>query len=264
MYLPGFDDAYEKVQDDETPYNELVTTPEKLYLQQISSNIVMELPENFNYIDLGPGTEHKERFIFEAASNAGKNFTYRPVDISDRYLELARIYAEEQGLASKGIRLPFEDVSSNLSAEISNRFVSLGLTYSNYDPVQILSMLKVMANGGQVFINAQIRDRVDLDRLRQIYADVAVPMLAPKLELLGLNINQDMGDVEVTDGIRVWGTVRNINEILEEKGVKSGDKMLLFQSLRPSLEDLEDDVSNQFGEYKMFDTGESFVGVLAK
>ena len=68
-------------------------------------------------------------------------------------------------------------------------------------------------------------------------------MLAPKLELLGLNINQDMGDVEVTDGIRVWGTVRNINEILEEKGVKSGDKMLLFQSLRPSLEDLEDDVS---------------------
>ena len=54
MYLPGFDDAYEKVQDDETPYNELVTTPEKLYLQQISSNIVMELPENFNYIDLGP------------------------------------------------------------------------------------------------------------------------------------------------------------------------------------------------------------------
>ena len=67
-------------------------------------------------------------------------------------MELARIYAEEQGLASKGIRLPFEDVSSNLSAEISNRFVSLGLTYSNYDPVQILSMLKVMANGGQVLL----------------------------------------------------------------------------------------------------------------
>ncbi len=63
------------LQREDDPYAKLITEPERAYLQSIADDIVAELPDGFEYIDLGPGTAHKEQFIFDAARKAGKTFT---------------------------------------------------------------------------------------------------------------------------------------------------------------------------------------------
>jgi hypothetical protein len=264
LYLPGSDERYETVQETDTPYHKLVTAPERSYLQKIAPTIGDELPSGVEYLDLGPGTEHKEQFLFDAFKSQGKSFVYRPVDISKRYLRLATDYAAQQGIPVSGLQSSFEELPTKLVGN-GKRFVSLGLTYSNYAPSEVLPLLKSMAGeGGTVFINAQIRERTDMQALMDIYKGVAHSMTEAKMHLLGLDMERDISSTEVTDEIKVWHGIKNLSPVLEECGAKTGDRILAFQSLRPSLETLESDISRFSGNYKLLDTGESFVGAILK
>lgn len=262
LYLPGSDEIYEDVQNKENPYYEFVTAPERKYLQEIAQDVVKELPEGFDFIDLGPGTEHKEQFIFDAAKAINKTFIYHPVDISRRYLQLVEDHASQQRVPTESLRVSFEEVPKFIISESSKRFVSLGLTYGNYAPDEALKLLKQIAGDGKIFINTQIRDRIDTNVLKTIYEQVVREMSKSKLKLLGLDIDSDVSDIETTDEVKVWLTIKNVPPALETKGVRVGDKMLIFQSLRPTLASLEEDVSKHFSNYKLLDTGGSFVGVL--
>lgn len=265
LYLPGTDDKYEAVQETDTPYHKLVTAPERRYLEGIAPQIVRELPDRFEYIDLGPGTEHKEQFVFDAAKDAGKGMLYRPVDISDRYLKLSSEYAAEQDLEVSPIRSSFEELPGKLGVEATPRFISLGLTYGNYNPTEVLNLLKELKGAeGSVFINSQIQERTDMDAIRNIYAEVAGSMAAEKIRLLGLDPDVDIAEVEATDDVKVWYTLRNTSPKLESLGISAGDRLLVFQSLRPSLESLEKDISALFPDYRLLDTGEPFVGAILK
>ncbi len=108
LYLPQSAKEYESIQETDTSYFHLVTQPEKQYLKNISSSIVKELPNEFAYIDLGPGTEHKEQYIFDEAKIQGKKFTYIPVDINEHFLDIAREYAEGQKIQVKSVLSSFE------------------------------------------------------------------------------------------------------------------------------------------------------------
>lgn len=170
LYMPSGVVEYEAVQNTDTPYYRLVTAPEHEYLQQVASDIVSELPDVFDYIDLGPGTEHKEQFFFDACKAQGKTFTYFPVDISEHFLNLAQTYAEAQNIETKTLKGSFEELPDVLGVSQKPRFVSLGLTFSNYNPVHITNLLKQIAGkNGFIFINAQMRDRTDMLQLRAIY-----------------------------------------------------------------------------------------------
>jgi len=265
LYLPGHDETYEYVQGSENQYNEIVTSPEQKYLDGVASKITEILPIDFDYVDLGPGTEHKEQYIFDELKKQGKHFNYHPVDISERYLEYSSNHAEVQGIKTSPIRSSFEDLPDKLSTTGRNRFVSLGLTYSNYNPSKILSLLKnIRGEKGNIFVNSQIRDRINIDKLRSAYEEIVVDILVPKLKLLGLNIETDLSDIEITDEIKVWYSIKNLNEELEQKGVRLGDRILVVQSLRPTLNSLNDDISKEFDDYELLDTGESFVGVITR
>ena len=265
LYLPGHDETYEYVQSSENQYNEIVTSPEQKYLDGVASKITEILPVDFDYVDLGPGTEHKEQYIFDELKKQGKHFNYHPVDISERYLEYSSNHAEVQGIKTSPIRSSFEDLPDKLSTTGRNRFVSLGLTYSNYNPSKILSLLKnIRGEKGNIFVNSQIRDRINIDKLRSAYEEIVVDILVPKLKLLGLNIETDLSDIEITDEIKVWYSIKNLNEELEQKGVSLGDRILVVQSLRPTLNSLNDDISKEFDDYELLDTGESFVGVITR
>lgn len=219
------------LQSDGNDYNALVTKPEEKYLQDIAQEIVKRLPEKFEFIDLGPGTAGKEKYIFEAAKKFGKKIVYRPVDISKYYLDKSKKYAEIYELEIKPLNCSFEELPDILKDDQNEnqRFVSLGLTVSNFDPKSILTLLKSIAgNNGQIFINSQIRGRLDMERLKKIYSIVNVP------------------------------------ERLARLGVKSGDKFLVFQSLRPTLDELKKQLDDSGMSYELFDTGSSFVGTLLR
>ena len=93
LYISSGVEKYESLQETNTPYFKLVTQPEREYLQSIAKEVVDQLPLDFEYIDLGPGTEHKEQYFFDELKRQGKKFTYIPVDISGHYLALAEEHA---------------------------------------------------------------------------------------------------------------------------------------------------------------------------
>jgi ubiquinone/menaquinone biosynthesis C-methylase UbiE len=263
IYTPGGDEGYEKVQDTENPYHTLVTLPEHEYLRTIAGKVVEELPTNFQFIDLGPGTEHKEQYVFDAIENQGKEIEYIPVDISSKFLALAEKYAKEQGIKTKGVRASFEELPEKLKNQ-GTRFVSLGLTYSNYGPSEILPVLREIAgSGGYFFINAQLRERVPLEKIKAIYSDNIYPILVEKMKLLGI-VDEDIEKKETDNDLKIWFTLKKVPETLALRGVKSGDRMLVMQSLRPTKKQLLSDLS-AFGEaFVLFEEESSFLGVLVR
>lgn len=263
LYISSGAGVYEKLQEVDTPYFKLVTKPEHEYLQSIAKNIADMLPNNFEYIDLGPGTEHKEQFLFDELKKQGKTFTYMPVDISDHFLDVAESHALKQGIPVRKIKASFEELPDLLSKPIIPRFISIGLTFSNYAAQEILELLKKIAGeNGFAFINAQMRDRVDMIELQKVYQDDAVHLVDDKVKLIGLDPDQDITPRIVDDGFRVSCLILQNNKTLENFGIKNGDRLIVFQSLRYTKESLEFELGNF--DHQSFDTGSSFIGTIIK
>lgn len=261
LYVSGGDENYEKTQNVDNPYHQFVTAPETQYLQSIAPRLVGLLPDEFEYINLGPGTEHKEQFFFDEAMRQKKGFRYTPVDISKKFLDLAVNYAVRQGLSTNPLQVSFEELPARLKKSSIPRFVSLGLTYSCYKPEVVLRILRAIAGEkGIVFIDSQIRDRVDMDQIQKIYD--AHWMASVKIRLLGLDPERDVDRWWVDDGVRGWCTLRRTTPELKRRGIVTGTRLLLFYSLRPTRESLNKDISQIFSSYVLLDTDGPFVGVL--
>jgi hypothetical protein len=138
----------------------------------------------------------------------------------------------------------------------------MGLTYTNYTPDKILSLLSTIAGQqGIIFIDAQIRDRVNIAEIIGIYQNQVYTLLEPKIQLLGLG-RSDIAEQWCDDKIQAWFSIKTPNQKLKDLGVKPGDKFFAYYFLRPTKESLETDISNYFKQYTILDTQESFVGVL--
>lgn len=263
LYISSGAEVYEQLQEVDTPYFKLVTKPEHEYLQIIAKNITDVLPNDFEYIDLGPGTEHKEQFLFDELKKQGKVFTYVPVDIGDHFLDIAESHASKQGIPVRKIKAAFEELPELLGRSLVPRFVSIGLTFSNYAPQDILELLKKIAGeNGFAFINAQMRDRVDMVELQKIYQDVAIHLVDDKVRLIGLDPDQGITPRLADDGFRVSCFLLQSNNALVEMGIKNGDKLIVFQSLRYTKESLEGELHDF--NHESFDTGSSFIGTIIK
>lgn len=263
LYVPKATQYYESIQKDGESYGDSITKLETEYLKNIASEVVKELPDDFDYVDLGPGTAYKEQYIFDEAKRVQKRLTYVPVDISSDYLQSAAKHAVDQGIEVVPILSSFEELPELLRKRNTFKFVSIGLTFGNYEPVVILQLLKrIIGSIGYAFINVQMRDRVDMTKMREVYEQI-FPMTYAKLGLLGLS-REDIFHEEVDDGIRIWCTLRRSNPRLESIGVHAGDKLLLLQSLRQTKQSLEETIALEFPTYMLFDHGDPFVGALLK
>lgn len=263
LYNSSGSQIYEQLQEVDTPYFTLVTKPEREYLQSIAQRIASTLPDNFEYIDLGPGTEHKEQLLFDELKKQGKTFTYIPVDISDHFLDIAESHASKQGILVRRIKASFEELPELLGEPHTSRFVSIGLTFSNYQPQDILKLVvDIAGKNGYVFINAQMRDRVDMVELQKVYQDDAIHLVDDKMRLIGLDPIQDITPRLVDDGFYVTCFILRSNSTLEDMHIKNGDKLIVFQSLRYTKDSLEDELCSY--NHESFDTGSSFIGTLIK
>ena len=265
LYTPSGEEQYESIQQGEDPYVKLITEPENKYLQSIASAVVAGLPDVFEYIDLGPGTAHKEQFIFDELKKQGKKCVYRPVDISEHYLSLAVEQVSPQGISVGPLQASFEELPERLGTPMIPRFVSLGLTFGNYFPQDILTLLKAIAGkGGAIFIDVHQRDRARMEDYVELYTGIAFGLTDPKLQLLGLDPKKAVTKRIITDGIQCWYTLRTSTPELEQRGVKSGDRLLMMQSLRQTKDTLETELVASGVAYTLFDTGSPFLGALLK
>lgn len=265
LYVSSGAEVYESIQETNSPYYKLVTKPEREYLASIAKDIINTLPDNFEYIDLGPGTEHKEQFFFDELKKQNKKFTYIPVDISRYYLDLAQKYAANQDIPVKPMQTSFEELPKHLKSTTTPRFVSLGLTFSNYNPEAILPLLQNIAGtNGFAFINAHIRDRIDMPALQKIYALDVLHIADEKLKLIGLDPAQDVTDQTADDGIKFWCTLVKSNDELMKIGMTANDKLLVFQSLRYTKESLEMALNAHSKSFQTFDTTSPFIAALIR
>ncbi len=264
-YVFSSAEEYESIQETDTPYFKLVTKPEHEYLKSIAKNIAEILPNNFEYIDLGPGTEHKEQFLFDELKKQGREFTYIPVDINDHFLDLAENHASKQGIKTRKIKASFEELPEVLGRPTLPRVVSIGLTFVNYDPQEILKLLSNIAGkNGYLFINAQISDRVDMALLKNIYQEDTKALFDEKLKLIGLDPNSDIIERTTDDGIKLWCKILNSNKTLEKLGIFKNDKLMIFQSLRYTKEQLKSELEKTGNKYILFDTRTSFIASVIK
>ena len=256
---------YEKKQESGNPYERLVTTPEKEFLIKIAKDLVSFLPKKFEYIDLGPGTAHKEQYFFDELFKTEKEFIYIPVDIYQRFLEMSATYAADQKIKVDPILSSFEELPEVLtpsSSEDVPRFVSLGLTVYNYHPDDILPLLKKIAGeNGSVFVSIQVRERLDMTEMLKGYTDLDSEYFSEKLKFIGI-APEDLDPLEVDDKISISATLKKSNPILEAKGMSVGDKLGIFQSLRHTEEYFTECISKYFNKYEKFDVGTSFIGYL--
>ena len=204
-------------------------------------------------------------YFFDELFKTEKEFIYKPVDIYQRFLEMSATYAADQKIKVDPILSSFEELPEVLppsSSEDVPRFVSIGLTVVAYYPDDILSLLKKIAGeNGCVFVNIQIRERLDMTEMLKGYTDLVNGYFNEKLKLIGI-APEDLNPLEVDDKISISATLKKSNPILEAKGMSVGDKLIIFQSLRHTEEYFTECVSKYFKKYEKFDTGSSFVGYL--
>jgi hypothetical protein len=98
--------------------------------------------------------------------------------------------------------------------------------------------------------------------LQKVYQEDAVRLVDDKVRLIGLDPFTDISPRIADDGFRVSCLVINSNPVLENIGIASGDKLIVFQSLRYTKESLESELAQY--THESFDTGSSFIGTIIR
>lgn len=265
LYIPSESNTYEVAQNVNSLYFNLVTKPEHKYLKLVSKKVASILPKTFEYVDLGPGIEHKEQLFFDEFKKLGKTFTYIPVDINDRFLKLSEKYAVAQDIKVKTLKSSFEDLPEILDLG-TPRFISLtGLTFNNYAIATILSLLTNMAGKNSfIFVDTQLKEKINMIQLQKTYQEFVFGMCFEKIKLLGLNPKTDISPITVDENLRMWCSVTHSNTELEKIGIKAGDSLLVAQSLRHTRDELEAELKNFRCDYILLDQESSFISFVIK
>ncbi len=241
---------YEDAQTvDGDDYKSQVTDAETVYLKKIMPDLVSHFPSKINYIDMGPGTENKQDYIIDEIKKQGKSLVYTPVDINSSMVESVSTHVSKEGIATFPIQSSFEDMEQFIEDKVTPRFLSLGLTFLNFNIDDILSILKKSLNAeGLAFINTQPREKVkDLKELVKAYSSKnLLKIYNSKLKLIGLEIDEDMGTIEVTDEVKVYYHVKKPSEQAKLLGICEGDTLFIFQSIRYPMDALKSRLESEF------------------
>lgn len=251
--------------DSEDVYKKQVTDSETAYLKKITPDLVSHLPQNINYVDLGPGTENKQDLFIDEIQRRGKKLMYTPVDINKSVIDLVGQHVTKKGIAIHPVHSSFEDMDQFLIDNQTPRFLSLGLTFGNFDIDYILDIFeKTIGKEGLAFINIQPREKVkDFEKLKQAYSGHLTNIYNAKLKLIGLKIDPEIGTIEVTDEVKVYYTVKKPSQLAKNFGIKEGDKLFVFQSMRYPIEFLKSKLESRF-DCIYFDTEDDYLGILLK
>ena len=202
--------------------------------------------------------------MFDELKKQGKTFTYVPVDISDHFLEMAESHATSQGIPVRKVKASFEELPEVLGESTVQRFIFLtGLTFSNYAPQEILKLLVNIAGvDGFIFITNQMKDRINIIEMREMYQEVSISILENKMRLVGLDPFIDISPIIVDDEFYFYCSIIKNNSNLESIGIRTGDKMVILKSPRYTKEFLESELAQY--AHESFDTGSSFIGTIIK
>lgn len=152
----------------------------------------------FNLIELGAGDGRKTKVLIRSLLEAGREFEYVPIDISEGAMEgLSRSIAQEfSGLAFRGIVSDYYNALRWLNRNRSkpNLILFLGSNIGNFAPAQCRVFLRTlwnaMSSGDTLLVGFDLKKEIDV--LLRAYNDSHGVTAAFNLNVL-TRINRELG-----------------------------------------------------------------------
>jgi len=111
--------------------------------------------KKLSLVDLGPGFPDKAVPIASNCKRYGVDFEYLPVDVSEIFLQIAKDEMSQYTDNIRPVQLGFDELSKLQSP--GNALVMIGLSFMNFDPKEILPVLKnVAGSDGRALVASEI------------------------------------------------------------------------------------------------------------
>ena len=131
----------------------LVHEPAKQLIEEFKGSILKDIKEPIEFYDLGPGLPTKTIPLLKALQKLKRDFKYIPVDISKSFLKITENKVKKIGVQAHSLNCFFEDLPAKIKYDQKvNRIFFIGLTFDNYRPDKILSLLKKVSNPNSISI----------------------------------------------------------------------------------------------------------------
>lgn len=169
------------------------------------AKILVNGDQNFDILELGAGDAIKSTYLLKSLTNAGKKYTYRPIDISLNIINFlqSEMPLRVSGLAIKGLAGEYLPMLEQAYRQSSNKklLLFLGSSIGNFelnDARKFLSeVYKVMQPGDLILIGFDLKK--DPHLILAAYNDAAGLTKAFNLNLL-TRINKELGaEIDVDD-----------------------------------------------------------------
>lgn len=262
MWSPEGVAIYNNLQSD-AEYHENITEKEIAFLESRSKDLLYFLPEEFTVIDLGPGDGRKSaRLIGELSGEA--TLKYFGIDASPEMIGLAKNTFADNQLPGEFYNQDFVTALEAIRDKVDGTclITSLGLTPFS-DTERNLVLFNRIKPIDRAFITFEPRERLDIEQEKQIYGSQrAMGFHHATLKQLGLEYGVHVDDLEVSDEIGVYVTVKEVTPALAENGINLGDKIRIGLSYRPSIPELAANFENSGMMANLLDDGGKFAGLL--
>ncbi len=229
-------------------------------LQKHSSKLMGLMPDNFTYLDLGPGAGKKSKLILNEAIALEKTPFYGYVDVSSFILGAAAETLQDLNLEQKPFLGNFvdEDNLSLMKQQLPNqpKFVYLGSTFANYEPNCLLYTFRHFLNSNDVLYVSMQEKPENIDSLLEQYSVEAYPSgFLEGLSQLGLHPKQlEVRYSEKNQRVENYVVIEKVPSLLENY-VKEGDKIVFFTSRKTTRDNFEKDITLNFAGDFFYENG---------
>lgn len=226
------------------------------------SKIISCLPEDFTYLDLGPGVGEKSKLLLEEALYQKKNPFYSAIDISRTMLDVAVSTLSSLNLDSKTFVGDFskkDDLDLVLRHLPSNpKFIYLGSTLSNYPTESMLSFLSNFCEHQDlIYVSMQEKPKDIASVIKQYETAAYTSGLSEGLRQLGFSADKlSVRYNEETFDVENYLVLERVPELLKDTCLEIGDELVFFSSKKPSRDFFKENINKYFknGSY-FFENG---------
>lgn len=163
-------------------------------VKNYAKNLIPQHLKKIEFYDLGPGFPKKTLPLLNEIRHKKIPLKYVPVDISKSFLKMTESEVAKSNIISEGINCLFEDLPKQILPKENydiTRIFQIGLTFNNYRPNSILSLLKeLMQVNDYSIIITEFYNKNKLESILTPYKDIyAEKFNWLALELMGLDKN---------------------------------------------------------------------------
>lgn len=127
--------------------------PAEQLIDEIKGNIFNDLKGAIELYDLGPGLPTKTIPLLKELKKEKKEFKYIPVDISKSFLKITEAEVKKIAVKAYSLNCLFEELPEKIDYDNKvNRIFFIGLTFNNYRPDKILTLLKKLSKPNSISI----------------------------------------------------------------------------------------------------------------